>query len=339
MSKIIGTHDGTFHCDEALALFILRLTPEFKGAEIRRTRDASILAQCDAVVDVGGEYIPEQLRFDHHQRGFSETFSDKTVTKLSSAGLVYKHFGKQVIAGQLGLEESNEKVELLYQKIYRDFIEALDGIDNGIQQYPTEIQPAYVDRTHLASRVGRLNPWWNQPNEDMNVRFFQAMEMAGQEFLDRVRYLGLAWLPARALVENALERRFDVDASGAILCLEHFCPWKEHLFELEKEQGITEASTLRPLYVLYEDEKKCWRVQAIPTSPDSFASRLPLAEDWRGIRDEELSGKSGIPGCIFVHHSGFIGGNQTQEGALAMARQSIEVAQSDENAAKRAKLE
>ncbi|KAI8056785.1 metal-dependent protein hydrolase [Syncephalis plumigaleata] len=322
MTKIIGTHDGTFHCDEALALFILRQTPEFKDAGI--TRDASILAQCDAVVDVGGEYIPEKCRFDHHQRDFAETFSNTTRTKLSSAGLVYKHFGKQVIALQLQLEESDEKVELLYQKIYKDFIEALDGIDNGIQQYPANVEPAYVDRTHLASRA----------------RFFKAMEMAGEEFLDRVRYLGLAWLPARALVERAMEQRLEVDASGAILCLEHFCPWKEHLFELEKEQGITDTTANRPLYVLYEDEKKCWRVQAIPTSPDSFASRLPLAEDWRGIRDEELSSKSGIPGCVFVHHSGFIGGNHTKEGAMAMARQSIEAAaQIDVNMVKRAKIE
>jgi uncharacterized UPF0160 family protein len=52
------------------------------------------------------------------------------------------------------------------------------------------------------------------------------MEMAGGEFLDRVRYLGLAWLPARALVEKAMEQRLEVDTSGAILCLEHFCPWK-----------------------------------------------------------------------------------------------------------------
>lgn len=29
---LIGTHNGTFHCDEALAVFLLRLTPKFKDA-------------------------------------------------------------------------------------------------------------------------------------------------------------------------------------------------------------------------------------------------------------------------------------------------------------------
>jgi hypothetical protein len=30
--KIIGTHNGTFHCDEALAVFLLRQTNTFRDA-------------------------------------------------------------------------------------------------------------------------------------------------------------------------------------------------------------------------------------------------------------------------------------------------------------------
>ena len=30
--QVIGTHSGTFHCDEALAVFMLRQTAEFKDA-------------------------------------------------------------------------------------------------------------------------------------------------------------------------------------------------------------------------------------------------------------------------------------------------------------------
>jgi hypothetical protein len=31
-SQVIGTHNGTFHCDEALAVFLLRLTSAYQGA-------------------------------------------------------------------------------------------------------------------------------------------------------------------------------------------------------------------------------------------------------------------------------------------------------------------
>jgi uncharacterized UPF0160 family protein len=36
-----------------------------------------------------------------------------------------------------------------------------------------------------------------------------------------------------------------------------------------------------------------------------------------------LSGVCGVPGCVFVHASGFIGGNVTYEGILEMARKSV----------------
>lgn len=37
--KRVGTHNGSFHCDEALGCFMIRLTEKFAGAEIVRTRD------------------------------------------------------------------------------------------------------------------------------------------------------------------------------------------------------------------------------------------------------------------------------------------------------------
>lgn len=59
-------------------------------------------------------------------------------------------------------------------------------------------------------------------------------------------------------------------------------------------------------------------------SPGKFESRKPLPALWRGLGDEELSKVAGISGCVFVHMSGFLGGNQSYEGALAMARTSLE---------------
>ena len=32
----IGTHNGSFHCDEALACFMLKTLPQYKEAEIIR---------------------------------------------------------------------------------------------------------------------------------------------------------------------------------------------------------------------------------------------------------------------------------------------------------------
>jgi len=47
-----------------------------------------------------------------------------------------------------------------------------------------------------------------------------------------------AWLPARAHVRGAIERRLEVDGSGEIFRLDTFCPWKAHLYELEEELAL-----------------------------------------------------------------------------------------------------
>lgn len=65
------------------------------------------------------------------------------------------------------------------------------------------------------------------------------------------------------------------------------------------------------------------RGQDLTPRPFSHRCSLPLPEPWRGVRDEALSQLTGIPGCVFVHSSGFIGGNRTREGALEMARRTL----------------
>ncbi|XP_020084543.1 UPF0160 protein MYG1, mitochondrial-like [Ananas comosus] len=121
----VGTHNGTFHCDEALGCFMIRLTANFCGAEIVRTRDAEMLNTLDAVLDVGGVYDPSRDRYDHHQKGFTEVFGHGFNTKLSSAGLVYKHYGKEIIAKELERGEDHQDVQRLYIAVYKSFIEVM----------------------------------------------------------------------------------------------------------------------------------------------------------------------------------------------------------------------
>ncbi len=51
----IGTHSGTFHCDEALGCYMLRRTAKFADAEIVRSRDPETLKELDVIIDVGGK--------------------------------------------------------------------------------------------------------------------------------------------------------------------------------------------------------------------------------------------------------------------------------------------
>ena len=63
----IGTHDGSFHCDEALGCWMLKRTERFAKAEITRTRDPKILDKMDVLVDVGNIYDPGMTALGCHR--------------------------------------------------------------------------------------------------------------------------------------------------------------------------------------------------------------------------------------------------------------------------------
>ncbi|KAL9609906.1 MAG: hypothetical protein Q9167_005351 [Letrouitia subvulpina] len=341
---LIGTHNGHFHADEALAVYLLRLLPLYSHSSLVRTRDPSILSTCHTVVDVGGEYTLSTNRYDHHQRTFNSTFPERSI-KLSSAGLVYLHFGKAIITQHTGLAAESEEVDLIWKKLYADFVEALDANDNGISVYDSKetqnLQKRFNDNgVTLSSLVNDINfssDIVNTANSKEaagpsltaeeaqaaeDARFLQASDLMGTTFLRKLSSCHFSWLPSRNIVLNAYKERFEYDPDGRILVFHSAVPWKDHLYHFEDVQ----PQGSKVLYVLYPEsaqEGSKWRVQAVAVSKDSFESRKALPEVWRGLRDEELDKVSGIKRSVFVHASGFIGGNKTFEGAMEMARTAL----------------
>lgn len=331
LKTTIGTHDGIFHCDEVLACYMLQLLPEYAGAQIIRTRNDELLKDCDIVVDVGAVFDRQSKRFDHHQSTFQHTLSslrpelgEKFKIRLSSAGLIYTYFGEDVIRTVLKehgvAEPSASQLRQIYLQVYENLIKEIDGIDNGVPMFDGE--PMFNINTHVSSRVHKFNATWNTDNTnfDAMAQFEKAQKLVGSELVDAIVYYANVWWPARSLVEKAVEKRFEVHASGEILELDEFCPWKEHLYLLESELGIEGV----PKYVLMENKPGDFRVICVPNTPKSFVCRKFLHKHWRGIRSNELMAISGINEANFVHASGFIGGAQTREAVLAMAVKSLE---------------
>lgn len=237
--------------------------------------------------------------------------------------------------------------------MYKNFMEEIDAIDNGIEVAEGPLR--YKINTTLSQRAGRFNPSWNQSctADDYNRGFQSAMLLTITEFVERVRGYIESWWPARSIVATALteEARLRVHRSGQVILLEQFCPWQEHLFELEKEMAAPEI-----LYCLYQDSAGSWyvsprafslrfelifnshripavffsfllltrRIQAVAKEQGSFESRKKLPEAWRGLRNADLSQLLKLDGCIFAHAAGFIGGHETQEGVIQMAAMAME---------------
>jgi uncharacterized UPF0160 family protein len=357
MSPIIGTHNGHFHADEALAVFLLRLLPEYKDASLVRTRKAEDLEKCTIVVDVGGVHDHTLLRYDHHQREFNATFPGKH-TKLSSAGLVWMHYGKNIVNVVTGLDTASADNELLYQKLYEDFVEAFDGNDNGVSAYdPSALRKAGIEKKFndkgfsLASVVNRYNyapsaregaegpsangttssgapvPKTEESQDEEDARFLRASAFVGEQFSLELEDKFRSWLPARAIVKQAFEERTQYDSQGRIIVIPYRAegvPWSDHLYALEAEAGV-QGQVLYALFAENGEPDSKWRIRAVSLEPGSFENRKSLPEAWRGVRDEELSKVSGVPGGVFIHAGGFIGGNMTFEGALEMAKKAVDL--------------
>ncbi|KAL1512798.1 hypothetical protein ABEB36_002326 [Hypothenemus hampei] len=278
----IGTHDGVFHCDEALACFMLKLLPEYKEAVIIRTRNQQVLSDCDIVVDVGALYNPKTHRYDHHQREFQETLNSIrpdlvrnkfNTIRLSSAGLIYAHFGLEILSEILKKHKecpTTESLRLLFTYVYEGFIEELDAIDNGIPMYD-EGKAKFKISTHIGARVNRLNPSWNNTNpEPSDVLFEKAMNLVGSEFIETVLEGYDIWWPAREIVRESIKNRKEIHESGAIIFLNSRCPWKDHLYLIEEEDNIKDEIKF---CVFHDRDGDTWRVQGIPIQPDSFICR------------------------------------------------------------------
>merc|ERR1719188_1124841 len=86
-----------------MACAMLKCLPDYATLPIVRTRDQAVIDKAAIAVDVGGSYEPSKHRYDHHQRSFTDTYSkDYPEIKLSSAGLVFKHFGADVVKALCG---------------------------------------------------------------------------------------------------------------------------------------------------------------------------------------------------------------------------------------------
>lgn len=335
-APVIGTHSGVFHCDEILACFMLQQLPQYENARIVRSRDDAVLKDCDIVVDVGSVYDAPALRFDHHQKTFQHTlgslrpeFAEKfSKVRLSSAGLIYTHYGEQVIGHLMkrlkGEVLTDECLRGVYEKVYQNFIEEIDGIDNGVPQFPDE--PTYRISSHISARVGHFNSQWNSAADfDEQVQFEKAKALAGAEFTEAVLFFATVWWPARAIVCDAIKKRHSLHESGKIIEMAQQCPWKQHLFELEK----TEKCDGEILYCIFGAGANDYRVICVPNTASSFVCRKFLPAAWRGIREQQLIEATGLADAKFVHATGFIGGAKTRDCALQMAIQALEATEEE----------
>lgn len=339
---------------------MLLWTEEFKNSIIVRTRDQEILDQLDVQCDVGGIFDPAARRFDHHQKTFTNFFyeekeaekkkkaeeekandvmnaelyeeilppqkkerGEKPIIKMSSAGLVYKYFGKEVIKNISKAEYEKDlteaELDYIFEKVYNSLIREIDAIDNGVNQADDVV---YNITTNLSSRIGTMNPPWNAPANagfSPHAQFKKAMKICEEQFIHTLYGQVQILLPARQNVLEAWNSREAFHSSKEFLWFETTCPWKGHLYEIEKENDLFGLIK----FAFYKDGRGMYRVQAVSESSSSFSNRVSLCAGYRGLRNEELCKASDCSDAEFVHAAGFVGGAWSLESVIKMAEASL----------------
>ena len=125
---------------------------------------------------------------DEENLPIDETLAEQPFKiKLSSAGLIYKYFGREILKNilaetftEVSKPFTESDYEKIYQKLYKNFILEIDAKDNGVNVSKGEER--YYINTHLGARVGRFNKAWNAPDYvEQNGQFKRAMRVAEEE--------------------------------------------------------------------------------------------------------------------------------------------------------------
>ena len=323
-SKTIAVHSETFHADDAMAVYLLQHTKEFKNAKIVRTRKQEIIEKCDAVADVGCVYDHNLRRYDHHQQSYDVKFPGSQVL-CASAGLVYIHYGREVIqnlATELELS-IGEELDFVYNAMYFNMIQEIDGIDNGVPRVTSNQKKRYSISSDITSRIAMLNPSWNDPNPEPDKQFIKAIQLIREEFESLLKYIIKFWLDGFPSFRKAFETRFDYDKSGKIIYL-----GKNKFVDFYLSQVNDDLSTL---FIIYINDRDMYSVKTLSYPNQPFRSRklLPFA----GKSPDLITEQTGIKDVVFSHKAGFLTVLKTEESAHKFASFAVDYAEEEKEQA------
>lgn len=282
---IIATHSGNFHADEVFAIAILKqIYPE---AKIIRTRDDKKLEKADLRIDVGKKYNGK-TDFDHHQKEFNECRENKI--PYSSCGLIWKHFGKDLVS------------EEAWKEMDTKLIQFIDLNDSGIKSYETTKSEPFT----IADSIDSFNPDWNEAQEQ-DKKFKQALKYA-EEILKNI----IKKEKSKQIARKKIQQKIKNNPNKEYLVLEEYMPWKKEAVKSDLK------------YIIYPGfSKKKWCSRAIPVEKDSFKTKKPFPESWRGLSDKELEKATGIIGAKFCHKDGFILFAETKQQVVKLTEKSL----------------
>lgn len=298
MATKITTHNGQFHADEVIAYTMLKTI--FPNNILQRTRNSKIIEKSNIVIDVGFVYDPNNDKFDHHQENCHEVFIDDNIP-MSSAGMVYKKYGKSFIETVLDITSSI--TDELYHEIYENIIKEVDAIDNGVD---TVKGNKYLINTGVSRMISRFNSYDVFNDIEQKKQFMKASDYA-KNVLDII-ILDLYKKEKLFNTEyNNMKNIIEMNKSKNYIVVNFDCVnWYKCIDKYKKENKMS----VKLDWIMYMDNKN-WRIRTI----NKYSKLLKTEEYLKAniSKPDEI---------LFVHKGLFIAGASTLETIIEMAELS-----------------
>ena len=285
------THSGTMHADEVFATAFLELY--LKNIKLIRVTEVDPNQYKDKYIyDIG------RGKFDHHQ---PEARRRENEIKYSSFGLLWLEYGKDFLT-----KEKIKMVDEVFERIDKEFIEAIDAIDNGV--FP-KIEAPYKVKT-LSDVISLFNPSY-QGFQDEKEQFLKAVAIAKAIFQEEIKSANGKEV-ARSCILEQLK-----NYSHHTLILKEYMPYEETI--------LTEDTAKDIYFVIYPSNRGGYAIKTVRKSVEDSTARVKFPLEWAGLEKEELAEKTGVPGALFCHVERFIVTCETLEDAIKIVEKVLQL--------------
>ena len=285
------THNGTMHADEVFATAFLSLY--FGNFKVARVSEVpKDISSKTIIYDIG------KGKFDHHQT--DARIRDNGI-KYSSFGLLFEEYGLNYLKK---LKLKNTKA--IYNYLVKDFIEAIDAIDNGI--FP-EIKSIYKIKT-VSDVIKIFNPSYGS-NDKEDEQFIKSVSLAESILTEELKNV-IGKVEAGVKVKKILNK-----TKGPILILDEYLPYQETLLSSPYGEKIK--------FAIYPSNRGGYGIKTIPISTTDKTSRVYFPKEWGGLTSDDLEKVTGIKGSLFCHANRFLMTARDLDTAIKLAEIAIEL--------------
>lgn len=309
---------------DLLACSMVLQVRRFSNVKFMLSSDYDMLnALCSMIIGIGGVYNHAKRHYDCAQPLWDckweyKILQQKVDIPLGSAGLIWKHYGKEVIEGVAGDDALDDfHMTFAVEYVYERFVAYFDACQNRIKMVSDKNKSElYEDSSSLAKRIKRLDEECALPMNKFSVNdcFSKGIQIVQEGLIKMLTDTVNAFIPAFDQCLYDYKSR-DLDARYFVTDT----PFEDVLEFVE----AIDNSEPKPLFVI--SPKTIYYAIAIKNTHNRLAMdyRILFPQAWRGLRDAELRHACKIRDSCFVHASGFLAANGKFEGAEEMIKQAI----------------